>query len=245
MRLSTRLLLTLLACATPVATSLPRDAHAGAPICCLVPENGQGTADHVPSCPIGYSGQMQVLNGLPPGASIDISAVLRSFAVLVQVPGGSLGGKLETWSAGLEWTMTGTGAFAGYNKLITVTIPAGRSDSAPRVPLAPIQSFNTDLMMLQGQIPIGDPDFDLLRVTAGTNFGLPSPGHTIFTQVGFAYSVDSFFDITYRIDFVGHPGGPFGGMSGSTTGTSRFVMCHDDVTPVRRSTWGAVKTHYR
>jgi hypothetical protein len=34
--------------------------------------------------------------------------------------------------------------------------------------------------------------------------------------------VDSFFDITYRIDFVGAPGGPLGGMSGSTTGTIRM-----------------------
>jgi len=245
MRLSTRLLLTLLACVTLATTILPRNARAGAPICCLVPENGQGTADHVPSCPVGYSGQMQIINGLPIGATIDISAVLRSFVGLVQVPGGTLGGNLETWGAGLEWTMTGTGSLSGFNKILTVTIPAGRSDSAPRVPLAPVQSFDTQLMMLQGQIPPGDPDFDLLRVTAGTNFGLPSPGHTIFTQVGFAYSVDSFFDITYRIDFVGHPGGPVGGMSGSTTGTSRFVMCHDDVTPVRHSTWGTLKAHYR
>jgi hypothetical protein len=34
--------------------------------------------------------------------------------------------------------------------------------------------------------------------------------------------VDSFFDITYRIDFVGAPGGQLAGMSGSTTGTIRM-----------------------
>src|SRR5262249_31616857 len=37
-----------------------------------------------------------------------------------------------------------------------------------------------------------------------------------------SWNVDSFFDITYRIDFVGHAGGPLGGMSGSTTGTIRM-----------------------
>src|SRR6185436_11446884 len=77
---------------------------------------------------------------------------------------------------------------------------------------------------LQGQLPAGDPDFDLLRITAGTGFGLPSPGHTTLTQrPGGTWSVDSFFDITYRIDFVGHPGGHLGGMSGSTTATIRMA----------------------
>jgi hypothetical protein len=75
---------------------------------------------------------------------------------------------------------------------------------------------------LQGQIT-GDPDFDLLRVTAGSAFGLPSPGHTTLTQLpGGNWNVDSFFDITYRIDFIGRAGGPLGGMSGSTTGTIRM-----------------------
>jgi hypothetical protein len=46
---------------------------------------------------------------------------------------------------------------------------------------------------------------------------LPSPGHTTLTDVGGGqFHVDSFFDVFYRIDFIGHPGGPYGGMSGST-----------------------------
>jgi hypothetical protein len=81
------------------------------------------------------------------------------------------------------------------------------------------------LIGIQGQLPPGDPDFDLLRITAGTSFGMPSPGHTTLMRLpGGNWAVDSFFDITYRIDFVGHPGGPFGGMSGSTTGTIRMQV---------------------
>jgi hypothetical protein len=38
------------------------------------------------------------------------------------------------------------------------------------------------------------------------------------------WSVDSFFDVTYRIDFVGAPGGPLAGRSGSSTGTVRFEL---------------------
>src|SRR2546425_11935512 len=80
------------------------------------------------------------------------------------------------------------------------------------------------MFRLQGQLPAGDPDFDLLIIRAGNDFGLPSPGHTTLTkQAGGDWAVDSFFDITYRIDFQGKPGGRIGGMSGSTTGTIRMA----------------------
>ena len=99
----------------------------------------------------------------------------------------------------------------------------GEIGTMPRTPGDPIQSFDTDMHRLQGQLPPGDPDFDLLRITAGTGFGLPSPGHTTLMQLpGGNWNVDSFFDITYRIDFVGAPGGHWSGHSGSTTGTIRM-----------------------
>src|SRR3989338_6910846 len=100
----------------------------------------------------------------------------------------------------------------------------------PRTPGDPVQSFDTEMLELQGQLPIGDPDFDLLRITAGSDFGLPSPGHTTLTQLPDGnLNVDSFFDITYRIDFVGKPGGALSGLSGSTTGTIRLGdTCPED-----------------
>jgi hypothetical protein len=100
------------------------------------------------------------------------------------------------------------------------------------------------MLRMQGQIT-GDPDFDLLRITAGNDFGMPSPGHTTLTQIAPGWAVDSFFDITYRIDFIGKPGGPVGGMSGSTTGTYRFSVCAPGAVPVESSTWGGVKALYR
>ena len=245
MKLTTRVFLTLLAAIVVVVVGEPRHASAQPPgPCCVVPDNGTGTADHPPSCLVGYQGELVILDGLPPGATIDIAATLHQFAGLLQVVGGNLGGNKETWTASMPWAMTGTGAFAGYNRNLVMPISAGESHSAPRTLFAPSQSFDTDLYTLQGQITM-DADFALLRITAGTGFGLPSPGHTIFTQDGGGWRVDSFFDITYRIDFVGAVGGPFQGMSGSTTGTSRFSMCHDRPTPVRRSTWGTVKAFYR
>jgi hypothetical protein len=109
------------------------------------------------------------------------------------------------------------------------------------------------MTLIQGQLT-GDPDFDLLRITAGSSFGLPSPGHTTLTRQGppgSGWAVDSFFDITYRIDFVG-TGGTLGGHSGSTTGTVRMVAvrpptpltvnCSTNITVTATSPAGAVVT---
>src|SRR5439155_25477940 len=102
----------------------------------------------------------------------------------------------------------------------------------PRLLGSSVQSFDTDMYGLQGQLPPGDPDFDLLRITGGSGFGMPSPGHTTLTrQSSGNWNVDSFFDITYRIDFVGHPGGALGGMSGSTTATIRMGTGVTQTTP--------------
>jgi hypothetical protein len=246
MRLATRSLLALFACTALAVPAFPRVATAQETACCLVLEGIiPGTPNQPPGCPAGYTGHLEIISGLPPGTTIDIApAVLVNFLGLTQVAGGSLGGNKENWNATMQLTLSGTGSLVGFNRSLSIAM-LGESHSAPRVPFAASQSFATDMAALQGQLPVGDPDFDLLRITAGTSFGLPSPGHTIFTQSGFYWAVDSFFDITYRIDFVGHSGGPIGGMSGSTTGTFRFSMCHDDATPARKTTWGALKAHYR
>jgi hypothetical protein len=82
----------------------------------------------------------------------------------------------------------------------------------------PIQDFDTEMVALDGQI-FGDPDFDFLTITAGANNGLPSLGHTTLTNNGGGtFAVDSFFDISYRIDFQGSPGSALEGLSGSTEG---------------------------
>lgn len=118
----------------------------------------------------------------------------------------------------LSMTLSGSGR--------VLNIPVnGEIKTNPRTPGDPVQSFDTEMMKLQGQLPPGDPDFDLLRITAGNSFGLPSPGHTTLIRSGTKYwswNVDSFFDITYRIDFVGAPDGPYAGQSGSNNGAVKL-----------------------
>ncbi len=189
---------------------------------CIVPDNGSLTIDMPADCPfVGLDEKMFIIDGLPPGTTVEIMPELSTYSAVIRTPGGSLGGEILQFNANLNLRMTGTGTLAGFVRNIVVPT-AVEVHTAPRTPGMPVQSFDTELMQLQGQI-IGDPDFDLLRVTAGTSFGLPSPGHTTLTQLpGGNWAVDSFFDITYRIDFIGAPGGPLAGMSGSTTGTLRM-----------------------
>lgn len=203
----------------------------------IAPTNGFGTTIMPPAGEDYDGGQMQIVAGLPPGTTVDINnPVYGNFGFITEGPGGTFaGGTRSTNFADLVLPMTGTGALTGYSRTITLINMPGTMDFDLRVPFAPVQSFDADLRLLQGQLPPGDPDFDLLRITAGTDFGLPSPGHTTLTAIGGGnWNVDSFFDITYRIDFVGHPGGPFGGLSGSTTGTSHFQMGMPTPEP---STW--------
>jgi hypothetical protein len=211
----------------------------------IVPDNGGGTAQMPIQAPYPSVNPMVISNGLPVGSQININAVWLAPTVSAEQPGGSL---LGTKSGGggplMQWTMQGTGALSAYNRVLVmpgqpgpggilsfpdpafnVTGASYEVHAAPRTAFAPVQNYTTDLFRMFSQIVgVGDPDFDLLRLVAGSDFGLPSPGQTKLTQVGPNWNVESFFDITYRIDFVGNQTGPFAGMSGSSTAMSRFQI---------------------
>lgn len=86
------------------------------------------------------------------------------------------------------------------------------------------QTAEADMFLLHGQL-FGDPDFDILNVQAGTGFGMPSPGHTTLTRLPSGdFTVDSFFDIEYRIDFQGAPNSPIEGLSGAPRGLTSIFL---------------------
>jgi len=203
---------------------------------CFEPDNGSGTVTLPPQgCQYLSPDQVHmIIDGLPPGTTVELAAIHKEFICKQAGPCAAdcfttddcnpANGATEQFNSTLQLRLHGTGALAGWDRTLSIPNVFCQSQVGPRTPGAPVQSFDTEMQNIQGQLPPGDPDFDLLRITAGTGFGLPSPGHTTLTrQAGGNWAVDSFFDITYRIDFIGHGGGHVGGMSGSTTGTIRMV----------------------
>jgi hypothetical protein len=136
-------------------------------------------------------------------------------------PGGSLGGYVEQFEATLDVDVYGTGELTGFNRHLAVPLTCV-THSGPRSPGASVQEFEIDMYDLQGQL-FGDPDFCELIITAGTNLGMPGPGETILRELPSGeYAVESFFDITYQIQFEGCPASQLEDYSGATTGTIRI-----------------------
>lgn len=191
---------------------------------CIAPDNGSGTVN-LPPAPCKYvaiEDYMMIIDGLPPGTTIQISPILHTYTnVVVENPGGSLGGERQMFDAILTMNMVGTGSLTGFARIIDVPV-AVETHTGPRTPGDPVQIFPADVFLLQGTV-FGDPDFDVLQIVAGTGFGLPSPGQTTLTQLPSGdFAVDSFFDITYQISFAGAPGSILDGLAGTTTGTVRM-----------------------
>ena len=188
---------------------------------CVAPDIG-GTARFPADCASGYQGPPAArvaLGGLPAGSPLLGALALKPISV-TQTSGGALGGNAQSFSGSIELQLTGVGAYAGYSRSLTIPI-SGQSVSAPRGGSATPQSFEADLVSIFGQIS-GDPDFSLFRVTAGSAFGMPSPGHTVFTRQGGSWIVDSYFDLTYQVEFNGTVGGRFSGLHSVTRSANRF-----------------------
>jgi hypothetical protein len=231
-------------------------AFAGGYPPCILPDNGTGTVTLPdPDCSyVSPDDFHNIVNGLPPGSTILITAVYRDFVCqepgipqeLCNSPGGSLGGEVETFDAILDMEMVGMGDLEGFVRSIDVPISCV-VEAGPRVPGDPVQSFPTELVQLQGAI-YGDLDFDILAIRAGRNYGLNSPGHTTLTRengVGDDFLVDSYFDVLYEIDFQGASGSVLAGMGGTTQGAVRMVSAGPGPVATTPESWGRIKSIYR
>jgi uncharacterized protein YheU (UPF0270 family) len=201
-------------------------------VCCSAPDDGSGTIDFPPDCPYDNAAEpMYIIDGLPPGTTIEMWGPFRDFINVVNTPGGSLGGEICTFDATLDWTVKGTGSLAGFSRHLAVPV-WGEIHIGPRTPGDSIQTFAVKMDSLFGQL-FGDPDFCELIVRAGTDYGLASSGQTMLTELPSGdFAVDSFFDIFYQIQFEGCPGSQLDSYSGTTTGNTSKTTCHDITYPV-------------
>ncbi len=186
---------------------------------CVVVDDGTGTATlPPPGCPYLSPDEFHmIVDGLPPNTEILADTIHAEFISRVSEQGGNLGGRREEFDSTLVMNMVGTGDLAGFARMIVIPV-LSEVHTGPRTLGDPIQTFPTDMFSLQGSI-FGDPDFDVLTIRAGNAFGLPSPGGTTLTLRGDGqWTVDSFFDVFYEIDFQGAPGSVLAGFSGTTRG---------------------------
>ncbi len=235
----------LLALFSSIVLAAPAMAQGG---CCVISNNGAGTGSMPPLC--SYNGLMQIVDGLN-NATINIEADLGSFVNTLELVGGNLGGTQATFDAELILQMTGTGDLDFFSRTIFVPI-AGIFDFGPRALGDAVQTFPGDVVTLSGAI-FGDPDFDLIIVSAGTNFGMPGPGETTLTRIGppgDAFEVESFFDVFYSIQFSGADGSVLQNQAGTTRDTKRFEICSTPTSvpgPVfgTSANWGEIKQLFR
>jgi len=200
-----------------------------------IPNTG-GTPSLPAPCPIYPLTPLVASEGLPPGTEMHFDSFFDVFTCIDltdcsgQLPqgscegeGGSLGGNFQCFQAQWSFTVVGTGQLEGWSRQITLPVEF-EIHTGPRNPGDPVQQFESEIvsMTLIGGLR-ADPDFEILNITAGSNFGLPSSGQTTLTRLPSGdFAVDSFFDITYDIEFEGTPGGVLDGLAGTTTGSVRM-----------------------
>ena len=236
-----RLLGALLLALTPVAASAQAD-------CCTIPFAVSPNPTLPPASPSAscvYAGTTEIVDGLPLGTTIQITGWFGNFTSVVETFGGGLGGTTSDWQGQFLLNMTGTGTLLGFNRSIILPLTGiERMEFAARMFGGTPQTGAARVFYMQGQV-VGDPDFDLLRLTAGDGFGLPSPGTFQAVLAAGNYSISGYFDLWHRIDFVGSPSGAVAGMSGSTTRQRRFEMCPGGSVSEESSTWSDLKALYR
>jgi hypothetical protein len=194
--------------------------------CCSAPDNGFGTVT-IPSEDCDYFSDdvpFEIYDGLPPDSYIYLDGPLTNISVINSFPGGSLGGEIVVFTGDLEINLSADGDLSGFNRYLVLPVD-GILHTAPRIPGEQVQNFQTDLYSLEMEL-IGDPDFDYLQIRAGANFGEPSPGSTTLIELANGnFAVDSFFDISYNIEFAGAPGSVLDGSGGYNMGNLRMGTC--------------------
>ena len=212
-----------------VATLLLALPALAAPL--IVPDNGKLTANLPPVGGVYLSPadiHLAIQQGGVTWARGD--ARHRFFFNEVVRPGGILDGEIEIFDSILEIHFVGDGPLKGWER--TINVPARtETHTGPRKAGEPVQSFDTVMYRLEGEIK-GDKDFEYLSIVAGTANGLESPGHTtLYQQKDGSWLVDSNFQVQYKASFRGARGSKLEGIEDGFDG----VITMTAVAPEQRT----------
>lgn len=129
----------------------------------------------------------------------------KNFLNVTHLPGGNLDGMIERFDSTLVLVISGIGDLAGHSS--TIELPTRcETHIGPRDENADFQQFATEMVALDGYVE-NHPDFEYIKVVAGSANGLPSPGSTTLTRKENGdFLVDSRFYMNYRIEFRGAKG---------------------------------------
>jgi hypothetical protein len=164
-----------------------------------------------------------ILDDLPRGTEVRIGTQHGSFSNVFR-SGLRTETSTESFTSELVMHMTGTGVL-GFDCTLTMSGVAVEVESDPAQPGQDVQDFDVEMRSLVGDL-VDDTEcnlFEELHVRAGSDWGLPSPGHVhLERRPDGTFDVYSSFDVMNTISYVGKKDGPLEGRSGSTTTTVRM-----------------------
>jgi len=189
--------------------------------------NQQGCLDYTFTPPIScaYVGVAEYHSGDP---NIDLSDPRhRNFTGVVVDPGGIFEGTIDRFQSELDITVRGVNELEGYERTITLNLDC-EAHAGPYDKGEPFISFPTEMMRVEGGLQ-GDPDFEMLHLVGGTENGFPSPGHlTAVDQGDGTYAIDSTFQMSFQVEYVGAPGGALEGFAGVMEGIATVTAVAND-----------------
>ncbi len=216
--------------ADPTLDGLGCDTYTGCAGCseetCETMADSSGIVSLPPPC--GYQNfedTHEIVDGLPPGTTVEVSMIHFGFEGTLVTPGGDLGGDVELFDSDLTLEMEGTGDLEGVDIVVEVEDVPVEVHTSEAQPDADVQEIETEMKAVEGEV-VGDPNFALLHITAGAEFGQPSFGHTRLIKLTppgadiIGYKVESYFEVHYTITYIGAEGSPFEGLSGVSSGVA-------------------------
>jgi len=98
---------------------------------------------------------MEIIDGLPPGSTIQAPSILGGLGASRASCRSRRTPRRDDRDVDVHPhdAPARTGAYAGYNRIVSMGIINGTSYSAPRVPFASPQAFLTDFYTMQGSCP--------------------------------------------------------------------------------------------